>query len=347
MLFLDDKPKFKTKNTKRQLGSLVCLACQKPIESGDSVMSGMGPICLERTRFAEIVDRSHLPEIEGARESILKGLYPARTAILNLKNEKNPRYVTVLSVEHLESIVIDRTEMNKAYQETGSMKDAILASLYAFSPMDGSSIAPISNPKHPEVMRQYKKFQKEIRGIYKERAEYLLKHPHTAYYNQVQSKKTLNPEQTKNREELLSKKDLEPDYFNKHWSSGAFHKATFITRLQFTKLSEARVLALALNKNLDIKTLDYGLTDQEISSGLQHSGQLFEKNLFQSFISGNKNLMFLIEIYKKIDSFEGSDKLFFVRLSNLLNTKTEFKDIEKLEELLQKYKISSAFFVKP
>jgi hypothetical protein len=309
------------------------------------MIAGMGPICLERTRFAEEVSRELLSEIEGVREPINKGLYPARTAILREKTEKLPRYVTVLSVTPLESLVFDRTEMNKLYEQTGSMTQSIASSLYTFVPVEGESIASTTNPKHPEVMRHFKKFQKTLRSIYKERNDYLKSNPYTSYYNQVHSKKGLSPEQEKNRIDLLNQKDINPEYFNLGWSKGFFHRATWMDRLNFTQLSEAKVLASVLkNKPLpeNIPVKDYGLTDQEILTGLQHSGQVLEKNMFKGFIEGNKNLIFLIEQYKKNEQMEGPDKLFFIRLSNqLVNRETISPELFiKINELLTKYKIS-------
>ena len=323
----------------------VCTACQKPLTNEDSMIAGMGPVCLERARFAEAVSRDQLGEIEGQKEPINKGLYPARTAILREKSEKLPRYVTVLSVTPLESLLIDRTEMNKVYAQTGSMAEAIGQSLYSFVPVEGESIAPTTNPKHPEVMRSFKKFQKSLRDIIKERMDYLKGNPYSSYYNQVSSKKGLTAEQEAARIELLSQKDLKPEYFNEGWSKGLFHRATWLSRLNQTQLSEAKMLASVLKIKAfpeSIKIQDYGLTDAEIMGGLGHSNQIQEKNLFKAFVEGNKNLMFLMEIYKKFDTVEGPDKLFFIRLSNTMTSKENLKldQVQKLKELLPKYKIS-------
>src|SRR5690606_23590612 len=151
------------------------------------------------------------------------------------------------------------------------------------------------------------------RSIYKERNNYLKENPYTSYYNQVSSKKGLTPEQEQNRIALLSHKDLQEAEFNKNWSQGLYHRATWLDRLNLTQLSEAKLLASCLKAKKipdSVPVKDYGLTDQEIISGLQHSGQLMEKNLFKAFIDGNKNLIFLIELYKKQESFSGEDKLF-------------------------------------
>lgn len=229
------------------------------------------------------------------------------------------------------------------------MAQAIAQSLYSFVPVEGESVAPTTNPKHPEVMRHFKKFQKTLRAIYKERFDYLKSNPYTSYYNQVKSKKSLSQEQESARTELLSQKDLNPEYFNLGWSKGWFHRSTWIKRLNFTQLSEAKLLASALNQKSmpsEIEAKDYGLTDQEIMTGLQHSGQAFEKNLFKSFVDGNKRLIFLIEAYKKFDTFEGMDKLYFIRLSSQVANQEELKapEIIKLNEMLQKYKLSPKLF---
>lgn len=353
MLFLDDNSiNYKKLQAlqeahfaKRLQNGAVCSACQKTLTNEESMVAGMGPICLEKTRFAEEVARNMLSEVEGPKESINKGLYPARTVILRERNEKEPRYVTVLSVQPLESIVIDRNELNEHYKKTGSMAESIALSLYSFVPVEGESVAPTTTPKHPEVMRHFKKFQKELRSIYKERFEYIKSNPFNSYYNQVNSKKNLTQEQENNRNELLNKKELDPTYFNQYWSKGEFHKATWLFRLNQTRLSEAKLLSSALQntKGLDsqVELTDYGLTDQEIMAGLQHSGQVFEKNLFKSFIEGNKNLIFLIESYKKYNTFEGLDKLFFIRLSNTLSNNEEIKapELLKTQEMLIKYNI--------
>lgn len=339
MFFDDNSQKLNLKkiNAVKELhrhshAGVICTACQKPLSDEESMIAGMGPVCLERTRFAESVTREELFELEGLREPINKGLYPARTVILREKNDPLPKYVSILSVDPLEALVIDRTEMNEVYKKTGSMAEAIAQALRTFVPIEGESVAPAQTPKHPEVMRKFKIFQKEIRGLYKERSEYLKDHPFNAYYNQVFSKKSLTEDQEKKREELLKQKVENPEFFQKGWSQGKFHRATWIARMQHTQLSEAKLLGSVLeSKNLlegvDVK--DYGLTDPEILQGLQHSQQVFEKHLFKSFIEGNKNLILLIEFYKQYQNIDPKDRLLNLRLAGKIANKETLNQLEK------------------
>jgi len=354
MLFFNDsieninlkkiKDQHKSFRLKLQAGA-VCSACLKPLTNEDSMIAGMGPTCLERTRFAESIDRQYLTEIEGQRESVSKGLMPTRTVLLKNKNDKNPYYMTILNVSYLESLGIDRTKMNEIYNKTGSMKEAISQALMSFVPVECEYVAQTATPKHPEVMRKFKTFQKTLRNILKERTVYLKENPYNSYYNQVQNKKNLSEEQNKERDSLLDKKIVEPDFFNLGWSKGYFHRATWIDRLNYTQLAEAKLLASTLKQKTmpsEYTIKDYGLTDQEIMTGLQHSGQVFEKNLFKSFLEGNKNLFFLIEMYKKIDAFEGREKLLAIRSSAQIanNTSLKKEDLHELGLLCQKNKVS-------
>lgn len=335
----------------RRGGEVVCTACQKPLTNEESMIAGMGPVCLERSRFAEVVPREQLSEIEGPKESISKGYYPARTVILRTKQESNPRYVTILSVDNNESVLIDRSEMHKFYQQTGSMAEAIAASLYMMDPAEGDSVATSTSPRNPDVMKEFKRFQKELRGVLKERNDYLKQNPVNNYYAQVVSKKGLTDDQLTNREWLLSQKDLNPNFFQENWSKGRFHRATWISRLKNTQLAEAKALSEAMEKNsnhnlAEVELKDYGLIDTEIASGLQHSNQVYEKMLFRSFMEGNKNLMVLVEFYKKQSSLELKDKMLSLKINNKITNQEALLPEEKSQylKILSTLKIPSSLF---
>lgn len=228
-------------------GGVVCTTCQKPLSDEDSMIAGMGPVCLERSRFAEHVGRENLVHLEAAREPMNKGLYPARTAILKLKEENLARFVTVLSADSSNSLMIDRTEMNDEYAKTGSIAEAIVSSLYNFESHEGEYVSALTNPKDADLARDFKRFQKHVREIYKERNEFIKANPFIAYYNQVHSKKSLSDAQLEAREKLLNDKEVYPEQFQDSWGKGKVHLATWVQRLKSTQLSEARILADALD----------------------------------------------------------------------------------------------------
>lgn len=343
--------KLANKNFNHETG-VICTACQRPLTDESSMIAAMGRICLERTRFAENITRDLLEHVEGPRESINKGLYPARTAILRERSEKQPRLVTILSVEPLDSVILDRMEMKLNYEKNKmTMAEAIANSLYSFMPIEAESIAAIQTPKNPEVMRDFKTFQKNLRQDLKDRTDYLRDHPFNDYYNQVSSKKTLSEAQLEAREELLNTKIVNPQKFNEGWGKGKFHRATWIARMKETQLSEAKSLSSALEINNSIRLdgveiKDYGLTDQEILMGLQHSHQNLEKSLFKSFIEGNRNLIGLIEMYKNFNTIEIKDKMNVIKFMTKIANKENFSLGEKQQffDAVAKLKINNKLF---
>lgn len=326
-------------------GGVVCTTCQKPLSDEDSMSAGMGPVCLERSRFAEHVGRENLIHLEAAREPLNKGLYPSRTAILKLKQENLGRFVTFLSADSNQSLMIDRSEMNEAYSKTGSIAEAIVSSLYNFEPHEGEYISALGNPKDADLARDFKKFQKHVRETYKERSDFIRANPFVSYYNQVQSKKGLSESQLEAREKLLADKENQPEIFQDQWGKGKVHLSTWIKRLKSTQLSEARILADALevkSKSLNMEIKDFGLTDQEIEAGLHHSHQALEKHLFKSFIEGSTYLMIKVDLYKRFKDMELSDKMattkIFAELSQQKPMTAELK--ASIKGVLSKYKIS-------
>lgn len=326
-------------------GAVVCTACQKPLAVEESMIAGMGPVCLERSRFAEHISRQELAHLEGPKEPLSKGLYPARTMLLKLKFEDTPRFVTVLSAENNSALVIDRTEMNEEYAKTGSIADAIVSSLYNFEPHEGEHVSSIVNPKDADLARDFKKFQKHIREMYKERSEFLKQNPLNSYYNQVLSKKGLSETQLEAREKLLEAKDLDPEKFQDSWGKGKIHLVTWSSRLKATQLSEARLLAEALDakvKNSGVEEKDYGLTDAEIIAGLAHSNQVLEKNLFKTFLDGSEFLPVALDMYKKFPSMDLSDKMFTNKILGEISSKKALDPELKAQwkDVLSKNKIS-------
>ena len=324
---------------------VVCTTCQKPLSDEESMIAGMGPVCLERSRFAEHISRQELSHLEGPKEPLNKGLYPARTMLLKLKQEETPRFVTVLSAESSNALVIDRTEMTDEYAKTGSIADAIVSSLYNFSPHEGEHVSSLTAPKDADLARDFKKFQKHIREMYKERSEFTKQNPMVAYYNQVLSKKSLSDDQLESREKLLQEKELYPEKFQDSWGKGKIHLATWVSRLKSTQLSEARILADALDskvQNNQIEIKDYGLTDAEILHGLNSSNQILEKNLFKSFLDGSEYLSVSIDMYKKFPTMDLPDKMLTNKILGELSAK-KFVDPDlkvSWKNLLSKHKIS-------
>lgn len=296
-------------------------------------MAGFSPTWLEKVRFTELLSNSDLITVEGQKESVMKGIIPSKTCLIKFKT-KEYRQATILSSSPFESIFIDRNILSKEYKESGSLTQAILQSLYTFSPMSAEYLTLIGKPNHPEIMRKYKKFQKEFKLILKERNKYISKRPFLAYYNKIASKKELSAEQLEHRELLLEEKELNPELFNRYWKDGEYHKSTIISRLKDIQLPEAKILAKLLSKNISIPVEDYGFVDQEIISGLSHIQTILEKNLIICFWSGHPKFMEMCQLYEKKDKLNPNQLKTITIYFNLMATKKEYKDMTKIEEIL-------------
>lgn len=342
MFFYDDKPSSR-KNIKKK--GFLCCVCQKPLKSEESMAAGMGPTCLERARFAESLEPSYLDEMTGIHEPAHKAMEPSRSVLIKLADGSTV-FSTVISFSNSQALVIDRSAVNKAYETKGSMVEALIEGLRKANPMEIQYVSELEQPRKPELMKAYKNFQKNFRTIMRERSDFLLRNPTLPYYKKINKKKDLNVIQLANREELMRLKDFNDPNFLINWNDGSYHVASLLDRLSYTRLSEAKLFKRTLEDNTlkpDFKVKDFGLTDQEIMSGLQHSGKVLEKNMFLAFKNGNPNMILLIELHKKIKDIKGLDRLKVYRMTHKIVSNEVIPEDDKVQfqKLLTDYGIFS------
>ena len=325
---------------------MVCTTCQRTLSNEESMIAGMGAVCRERARFAEKIERNQLQEVEGRRELRKDGLYQARTAVVRIKGEESPRFVSILSVnsEQGESIFIDRTEMNKQYEEGKSLAESIADSLYGVQTFEVESVASAALPKNPNLRRRFKKFQKKDRQDLRERSEMIKNYGiNNHYYKKVDSIKNLTEALQEARREfgILIDNDSEA---KERFGKGKYHLATLMTRLnKYPSMKEAKNLLRGLKTgvNLDgVPLKDYGVTEKEILVNLSKAPR--EKALFQSFSRGNKHLDLMVEIYIKV----GQEKDPMVKMKAhkaliaLNNEKITQESKDKIKQIFPLLKIS-------
>lgn len=294
------------------LGSVVCTTCQRSLQAEDSMIAGMGTICRERARFTERLDRKDLKSVEGKKEPVDTGLYPARNAIMRIKEVEDPHFVSIISVNPRESNMMDRTEMNKIYNETGSMAEAISRSIFSLNPNKVYSVASAVRPKHPFLAKMFNKFQRADRKDVRERIKRVRENLDDTYYQIIDSKKSLSDEQKEARDKLVVKVKGN-DERRKVFQEGHYHMATLLSRLDDVFMPQAKSLkaSIANVKELNdkkVKVKDYGLTDTEI---LRHfaSTKSNERVIVKAFFQGSKDLPKMLELYNKAKTLSGMEKV--------------------------------------
>lgn len=332
------------------ISGVVCNTCQRSLSNEESMIAGMGAVCRERARFSEKLERKDLPAVEGKQEPISKGLYPSRNVIIRLRQETTPRFVSIISVNNISSVLMDRTEMSQKYKDSGSMAEAIADSIYSIQPHEAKSVAPAVLPKEAKVRKEYNRFQRADRKKLKERVQKIKKYGlDDTFYNVIDSKKSLTQEQKDERDQLAV--DIESDaQKRKKFQEGFFHLATLYTRLDKVFMPEAKKLKDSIynKKELQEKGIeekDYGLTDFEILEYLTFNKNN-EKTLVNAFFRANKNLPVMIELFNKSKFEKGLDKVKALKTMKIFE-KSDFskEDINQINEAIKKFKINKKIFL--
>jgi len=268
--------------------------------------AGMGPVCLSRTRFIESIGEDQLSSFEGKRKSISES-HEFKTGILRTPDSPSLKYVTLLKKDGEHFVFIDRKKYSNLYDSGLSVTEALMASLGEARVDPQATIATVSEPKEDELIQKFKGFV----GKYKEELQSREKEFYEFGFSSVVGNKGLPVEQKENRKEFIKnyKTKYSPE-FKEKWSSGEYSISTIIARLNSSKIPGAKDLAAALKKKHNVSAKDYGLTDEEISLGLQQATLPLERKIFSAIIKGEGKLVELSRAYSDLITSPNKD-LFF------------------------------------
>lgn len=288
-------------------GKVICSDCETVLINYKSMDAGMGPVCLSRTRFIESIDEKHLASFEGKRKFIPEAA-EFKTGIFKEQNSESLKYITILKKDDNSFIYIDRKSYNKLYNSGLSATESILSSLNYAESSPGSTIASVSEPKEEELIKQFKEFVSN----YREELSLREKNFSDFGLSTIETKKNLSLSQRENRKDFVKNyKTKYSDEFKEKWSSGEYSISTMISRLDSSSVPGAKELAVALLKNNpNARNNDYGLTDDEISLGLQQAEKPLEKKIFSAVMRGEDKLSEISKLYEGICSSPSSDLYF-------------------------------------
>ena len=277
---------------------VICSDCETVLVNYRSMEAGMGPICLSRTRFIESIEDSQLSHFEGRKKTVLES-NEFKTGILRKPNSEQLEYVTLLKKGDSSLLFIDRKKYSSNYKSGMSVTDSIIESLCQIDSDPQITISSVAEPKDEVLTQKFKGFVSQYK-------EDLLKREKDFFefgFSTVSTKKNLTEKQKENRKEFIKnyKTKYSPE-FKEKWESGEFSLATIISRLNSSKIPGARDLVSALKKrHPDIEPKDYGLTDDEVSLGLQQATLPLEKKIFSAIIKGESNLSELSQTFSELN----------------------------------------------
>lgn len=284
--------------------AILCSACHTPLTEKSSVAAGMGRVCRERTHFAESCSRDELTAFEGVPES--KGnKYPSfKTGIVCLEGEDNHRLVTTIKRTPDAISFFDRTEANNLFKKGLAWSEAVRRSFFSVKTTQCVSVSSLSLPDDESLKNKFKDFQVKYREETRSRPT----DSGTGFIS-VKSEKNLDKEKQEARKTLIKNlKSQNNEKVKAKWFSGELSLATIMSRLFSSDVPGAKELYEAIKlQNSNIKPQDHGLTDNEITNGLQSSNKSLEKRLFSSVISGRSDLGDLSSLYRQIKSTSNQD----------------------------------------
>lgn len=313
-----------------------CPLCNKRLFRPESEIAGIGPVCQKRIKFAEYLEESELTTMMTSRQSFSQNNRENKTLIF--KNTKGQLILaTLLSVDSNDVIYLNRQRAQRVFEETDSLTEATLSGIEIESVSNIEYVSNIDLPDHADLKRAFTAFNKDYLEdiVHREEIEKDLKEKKlNAVYYPVIDKRDMTSAQIKAREELMVFKENHPRDYHFAWANGVYQRSTFLARIQNHSYPESIRLKAYLNKiskfkNLEVK--DYGLTDDEIETGLTHSEQKIESLLFKAYSQSNRNINLMIALAEKIDTLNPVTRLKAHRaLSNMLNafryTKEDLKN---------------------
>lgn len=205
------------------------------------------------------------------------------------------------------------TRLLRHNYETKSYTESFKASFGVFRNGDINSAHYVAPPDHPMVRMAFISFQKQLRLAKKEMEQNIEDKtfiPLDYKYQNTNDLYNLTKDQKNNREKLFLQQSQNADSFNQIWIKGEFHLASIISRLELASSPEL-IMAREeiLNKNeISVKIQDYGLTINEIFSGLLVANKPNERIIYKCFIEGNINLKAILMIMRNLEKIDINDR---------------------------------------
>lgn len=281
-----------------------CSVCGSKLKNPASMEAGIGPICLIRNRFSEFIEDEKLIFLMNSIET-LQSLKENSTVLIKLKNNK-VILSYVLNIKDSYITILNKKGSSKEYKVSKSMSKSIYNNILKISKEDIDYFSKISVPKDPDTKREFLNFNKYYNELLKEKdnlKKNIIDLKINKFYHKIYSKTDLTAHQKTERFHLLSKKEKDPTNFNNNWNKGYYQRNTWIYRLENTNNKYSKTLAHILKnkKSNNIEIKDYGLTDEEIYTGLKHSSEKMESLIFHAYINNNKNIKMMIKLYINFD----------------------------------------------
>jgi len=315
-------------------------------------------IMLEYVSFGELLSNEDLESLRSPyNKSVMIMLNTfLKPIIIEYKNSLG-QYTIITPISSNLDITknfIDNRILRKEY-ETKSYTESLKAAFGVLRNNDVNEAWTPSAPDHPMVRRSFIAFQKELRVVKKEMIESIKNEeyfPLNYNFGNTNDMYKMTNDQKINREKMLEIKNRDPEKFNILWTSGDFHLATIVARLEkasFPELLLMREEILSKN-NISVSIKDYGLTVNEINAGLQSSSKTNERYLFKCFVDGNINLKGVLQILRNLDKIDPAEKHLAIRtvqaLTNDFDCRFEKKEENQksfpyIKKFLKKYNVSA------
>ena len=321
------------------MSDIKCPICNTKLQKAESMIAGIGPVCVKKVTFAEALDSENLASMMGQREN-LSDKTINRTVICESKD--NIFLSTIVSLKDEAVTLIERKKYKDLLDETNSPAKAFLNSIKRMPKKEIDSVSSIISPVSPDLKRLYRKFStkynKLLNQYEEDKHEFNERGLNNHFYKKIFSKKDMTNAQIKSRDLLKTEQTENPKVYNFFYSNALYHRSTLIYRLQNIENKESKLFLKFLQKNIEEKfknfsIKDYGLTDSEIENALRHSNQKVEAILFNSYLNGNRNFRNMLKIAENMSSLDLKRKLKAFKLLMILasNKKKISKDDLKKE----------------
>lgn len=305
----------------------------------------------EHINFGETLNNEDLSSLRSPfTKPINDMLSPISTVIVDYKLSKEKYALITIISNNLDNSknFIDHKSLRKEY-ETKSYTEAFKNSLGVFFNNEINEANFPNAPDHPQVRQDFIKYQKKLRASKQEMARMISQNefiPLDFSFGNVDDIRMLTETQEVQRTKMLKLKDEEPEKFNLLWSSGEYHLATLVARLEQTTYPETLMMREEILKrnNITIEVKDFGLTTSEMMNGLQVANKTNEKYLYKAFVEGNINLKAMILIIRNNNLIDENDRFLALKTMQLLSNDPDMRhaatDADKylqVRRLIKKY----------
>lgn len=310
-------------------------------------------VIFEYVNFGETLPNDDLASLRSnKKQPITELLYPGEYLILDFKKNPGKHKLIYIISSNLDNSknYIDLCPIREEYDKNNSLAEAYSENMGCFFYTEVNECHTVFAPDLPLVRRKFVEYQKGLRNLKKELDEMAARNefvPLNYNYGNSDSLDKMTKNQIENRESMLQLKLEKSEEFNLIWIKGEYHLATIVARLEQTDIPETILMREEILKknsiSVDIK--DYGLTVQEILTGLQIANKSLEKYLYKAFAEANSNLKAMILIIKNNDVIAPEDKFLAMQTIQVLSADPLMKNKEdldkynKIKKIVKKYNL--------